>query len=92
VPELLEAPAGTLLEPLGVSWAAYSVLSGETHVLNHEAAALLEVLLEQPRSLEQAAELLAHESGVPLASILPILEDTADEFEAAGLARRIAPR
>jgi hypothetical protein len=86
---LLEAPAGTRLQPLGTCWAAYSALSGDTQILNHEAAALLEALLEQPHTLLDVAALLAGETGVPPSRILPLLEDAAIEFEAAGLIRTI---
>jgi PqqD family protein of HPr-rel-A system len=85
----LEAPPGTLLRPLGTAWAAYSVLSGESHLLNDEAAALLEALLETPSSLADVAELIADEIGVPQASILPVLADSAIEFQACGLIRPV---
>ena len=81
-----------MLEPLGSCWAAYSALSGETQLLNHEAAALLEALIEQPRTLLSVAELLSGETGVPQTSILHLLEDAAIEFEATGLIRAVPPR
>ena len=35
---------GVLLLPLGEGWAAFSTLSGETHLINDEGAAILEAL------------------------------------------------
>lgn len=83
---------GTLLKPLGGSWAAYSAVSGETHLLNNEAAALLEALLERPQTIAEAAALLAADAGVQPSSILHLLEDAANEFHAAGLVRSVTNR
>ena len=38
---------GARIEAIGMKWAVWSPLSGDTHVLNDEAAAILEVLTEQ---------------------------------------------
>jgi PqqD family protein of HPr-rel-A system len=83
----LEATAGTLLQPVAEGWAAFSALSGETHLLNVEAAALLEALIEAPLTLAEVAELLAADTGVAVSSIAPLLHDAALEFQAAGLVR-----
>jgi PqqD family protein of HPr-rel-A system len=88
----LVAPAGTLLQSLGNSWSAFSELSGETHLLNHEAAALLEALREQPQTLAEVADLLAAEAGVAASSILHLLDHGATELQAAGLLRRVTNR
>lgn len=82
-----EVPTGTLLQPLGPTWVAFSALSGETHLLNDEAAALLEALLEAPRTLAEVAELLAEDIGMPLTTIAPLLHDAALDFQASGLVR-----
>lgn len=51
---------GIRVESIGDEWAAWSPLSGETHVLNHESAAILEVLDESgPLQVSQAAGQLA---------------------------------
>jgi hypothetical protein len=43
---------GVRIEPVGGAWAAFSPLSGETLLLNDEAAAILEVLTSSgPRSV-----------------------------------------
>lgn len=81
----LEVRPGTLLRPLGGAWAAFSSASGETHLLNNEAAALLEALLERPRTVAEVAQLLAAEAGVTSSSIVHLLEDAAHEFHSAGL-------
>ena len=88
---MLSVPPGTLLQPVGNLWAAYSPASGETQLLNNEAAAFLEVLREQPRSLEDAAEVLAREIGLPVDQILPLLADAAVELTVAGLIRERSP-
>lgn len=88
---MLSVPPGTLLQPVGNLWAAYSPASGETQLLNNEAAAFLEVLREQPRSLEDAADVLAREIGLPVDQILPLLADAAVELTVAGLIRERSP-
>ena len=79
------------MQPVGSLWAAFSPVSGETQLLNNEAAAFLEVLLEQPRSLEDAATVLARESGLLVDQVLPLLADAAVELTAAGLIRERLP-
>lgn len=90
MPELA-VPPGTLLQPIGNMWAAFSAASGETQLLNNEAAAFMELLMERPRSLEDAAEVLALESGLPVDQILPLLADAAVELTVAGLIRERVP-
>jgi hypothetical protein len=88
---VLSVPPGTLLQPVGNLWAAYSPGSGDTQLLNNEAVAFLEVLREQPRSLEDAADVLAREIGLPVDQILPLLADAAVELTVAGLIRDRSP-
>ena len=88
---MLSVPPGTLLQPVGNLWAAYSPASGDTQLLNNEAVAFLEVLREQPRSLEDAADVLAREIGLPVDQILPLLADAAVELTVAGLIRERSP-
>ncbi len=89
---VLEVHPGTLLQPLHSSWAAFSATSGETQLLNNEAAALLEALLERPRTIAEVAELLAADAGVQSSSIMHLLEEAAREFQAAGLIRSVKNR
>jgi len=49
---------GSLVEPLGEQWVAYSPRSGESHLLNDECAAILEVLAEAPGTPESVCETL----------------------------------
>ena len=70
--QVIEVPPGTLLAALGKSWAVFSEFSGETHLLNDEAAAFLEVLLERPRTVNEAAEAIAADSGLAVKDVLDI--------------------
>jgi PqqD family protein of HPr-rel-A system len=88
----LEAKKGTLLQALDGTWVAFSAASGETQLLNNEAAALLEALIEKPRTISEVSELLASEAGVAPSSILHLLQDAAIEFHAAGLISRMTNR
>jgi hypothetical protein len=76
---------GVTLEAVGQMWASFSPASGETQLLNNEAAAVIEVLLELPRTLAQIDAVMSEESAVALGSITSLLEDTTFELEAAGL-------
>lgn len=81
----LQVRPGVLLEPLGAVWACFSPANGQTLLLNTEAAAFLEVLLEMPRSIAEIDAVMSADGGVPLGSITSILEDTAVDLEATGL-------
>jgi PqqD family protein of HPr-rel-A system len=80
--------AEVLVEPLGLSWAAYSPFSGETHLLNAEAAAILEILDEEPRSEVALRAALVHETGAAEAEVAQALDASLLQLRAAGL---IAP-
>ena len=86
----LELRPGALLEEVGDMWVAFSAASGETHLLNVEAAAFLEVLSEAPRNLNEVIELMASESGRPAPELLSLLEDAAATLTAVGLIRDVA--
>ena len=86
----LELRPGALIEEVGDMWVAFSAASGETHLLNVESAAFLEVLSEEPRTLNEAGELLASESGRPAPELLPLLKDAAATLTAVGLIRYVA--
>jgi hypothetical protein len=85
---VLRVRRDVLVEAVGEMWAAFSPSSGETQILNDEAAALLEVLSEAPRAIEDAAQVISLECALPLYTALPLLEDAAIELEAAGLILR----
>lgn len=82
--------AGTLVAPVGHLWAAFSPLSGETTVLNDESAAILEVLADGPRSLEDLCASLAADTGQPPDELAPIIEACWPRLIDAGLVRRLA--
>lgn len=61
---------GVLVEPLGDSWVCYSPASGQTHLLNDESAAVLEVLaMPDGMSPSRVCEALAADSGVAVGEI-----------------------
>jgi hypothetical protein len=83
--QVLAVRRDILVEAVGEMWAAFSPASGGTQLLSDEAAALLEVLSEAPRTMQDAAQAIALESALPLQTVLPMLEDVGIELEAAGL-------
>jgi PqqD family protein of HPr-rel-A system len=89
--QVLEVRRDVLVEAVGEMWAAFSPASGETHLLNNEAAAFLEVLSEAPRTLYDAAEVIAFESGQLLEAVLPLLDAAAAALEGLGMIRRVPP-
>jgi len=79
---------GTLFVPLGDGWVAFSSLSGETHLLNAESVVVVEALdVLHPRSADEAAELLAADSGIPTAELTETLTDAWSMLLQAGLIR-----
>lgn len=61
---------GVLVESLGESWVCYSPASGQTHLLNDESAAVLELLgLHDGMSPSMICEALAADSGVAVSEI-----------------------
>jgi PqqD family protein of HPr-rel-A system len=84
----LRAP-GVLIEPLGEGWAAYSSLSGETHLVNAESVEVLNQLdTSDVRSPEQVCERLATEYEVDAAELLATLSASWEPLVTAGLVRR----
>lgn len=80
-----------LLEPLGDAWAAFSPLSGTTHVLNDSGAAVLEVLAELgPVPPAQVAAVIAAQVELPVPQIASALDATWRDLIDAGLVR-LAP-
>ena len=83
----LRAP-GVRFAPLGEGWAAFSSLSGETHLLNSESVAVIETLdLLQSRSADLVAQMLAEDSGVDAAELAETLEGAWPMLLEAGLIR-----
>jgi PqqD family protein of HPr-rel-A system len=79
---------GVLFAPLGEGWAAFSTLSGETHLLNSESVAVVESLdLHEPRTERQVAESLADDSGMTVQELLQTLAPAWPMLLEAGLVR-----
>lgn len=84
----LRAP-GVLIEPLGEGWAAYSSLSGETHLVNAESVEVLEHLdTQEVRSPEQVCKRLAAEYEVDPDELRATLSASWEPLVIAGLVRR----
>jgi len=84
------ASRGVRLEPIGDMWAGYSPLSGETQLLNHESAAVLEWLLEcGGGNTAQAASALAEHAGMEVAELAPRIQLAWGPLAAAGLIQRV---
>jgi PqqD family protein of HPr-rel-A system len=86
---LLHRQAGTLLEPVGDVWAAFSPASGETLLLNDEAAAILEVLAEGPCTFDGICRSLAEASATPVDEVAAALDASLAQLRGAGLIRTL---
>jgi PqqD family protein of HPr-rel-A system len=87
----LTAVPGVQLEDLETEFAAYSPLSGATHLLNDTSAALLEILRDKGSSgatSDTVLETLAEEADVPSADLLALIESHWGTLISAGLVRR----
>lgn len=83
-----ERVPGVLLEDLGPAWAAFSPLSGETHLLNDEAALLLECLaLVGPAEAHLVAREMATDTDQPCAEVERSLHGVWDQLIEAGMVR-----
>lgn len=76
---------GVVMEALGESWAVFSPASGETLLLNAEAAAVLEVLQDGARDSGQVCAVLAEESGCSVDTLSNSLRDLWPQLSTAGL-------
>jgi PqqD family protein of HPr-rel-A system len=75
------------VESIGTGWAAFSPVSGETLLLNDEAAAVLEVLNEGPATRSDVCAALARDSAVSTAEVEMRLAESWEQFVRAGLVR-----
>ena len=81
---------GIRVEPVGSEWAAWSAASGETHLLNNESAAILEVLDEfGPLQVTQVASQLAGDVGRTFAELGSLIHIALLALEHAGFVRRL---
>ncbi len=76
---------GTLIEPLGHLWVAYSPTTGETALLNDESAAILEILDLGAAELSDVCEKLSLDSGLDVEALADIVEASWPRLEEAGL-------
>jgi PqqD family protein of HPr-rel-A system len=82
-----ECAPGLRLEAVGDVLVAFSALSGETLLLNDEAAAILDVVSRRPSEAKSVCEELARETGVPEGVILQRTRDSWAQLIQAGLLR-----
>ena len=76
------------MAPVGDGWVAFSSLSGETHVLNDESVAIVELLDGvEPRSPSELCRALADECGVPVPELESTLAAAWGALIEAGLVR-----
>lgn len=79
---------GIRLEAVGSSWAAYSPLSGETHLLNAESAVILDLLREAgPASAADLSQRLAEDVDTPVDLVRQAVELSWMPMRVAGLVR-----
>lgn len=76
---------GVLVEPVGMAWAAFSPLSGETILLNNESAAVLEVLEAGPACGPDVVAALADDCGLAPSDLAPIVSEAWARLVEAGL-------
>lgn len=73
------------------TWAAYSPVSGETHLLNETAAAIVELLGECGlMSADEVCAALARDSGLSAGAVATTLGDVWSTLQRSGLVRAIA--
>lgn len=77
--------AGTRLEALDEGWFVFSALSGDTSQLNLEAAAVLELLADQPQDAASIAKTLAADMQMPAPEMATLLQDLWPQLLNLGL-------
>ncbi|MEO7244263.1 MAG: HPr-rel-A system PqqD family peptide chaperone [Rubrivivax sp.] len=90
----MTAVPGVLLEELEAQFAAYSPLSGATHLLNDTSAALLEILRDIGSSgatSETVVQILAEDADMPSDAVIRSIESHWGTLISAGLVRRQRP-
>jgi PqqD family protein of HPr-rel-A system len=86
-------PAGVLIEDVGASWVAYSPLTGGSHLINDESAAVLDVLVGAASLSEEAVvTALAVDFGVSVEQVRRMAAPGWTDLEAAGLIRIFSQR
>ena len=82
---------GVVVEPLDALWAAFSPASGQTHLLNDESAAILEILGEGAASADGVVAQLAHDSGTDPAAVRLVLAHAWPSLIDGGLVEVVRP-
>lgn len=83
---VLAAVSGVRLHPLGATTAAYSPLSGDTHLLNDTCVAVLELLAERgPSRADVVVALLTIETETPKAEVSAHVDTALELLRQAGL-------
>ena len=80
---------GTLVEPIGHLWAAFSAATGETSLLNDECASILELLESQAAGTQAVSMALASDSGLAIESLTDLVEACWPRLIEAGLVREL---
>lgn len=78
---------GILVEPVGDVWAAFSPCTGETVLLNHETASILEVLGADADGTAEICAVLAADCGLDADSLAEVVETCWPRLLEAGLVR-----
>jgi len=81
----MRTPGGVRVADLGALWAVFSPCSGQTLLLNTEAAAILEVLREQPGDLAQVCQTLAMDTDLSASELQERCSDAWQQLLDAGL-------
>lgn len=90
------AVGGVQVVPVGLQWAVFSPLSGETHLINNECAAILEVVMASD-GVDSAgvARALAEDTGVAVDELTTSVDEVWPALVGSGLVRLsqpVAPR
>ena len=76
---------GVLVEPAGHLWAAFSPVTGDTTLINDESAAILEILELGPAGTDSVCANLAADSGLPVESLVDLVQSGWSQLIEAGL-------
>lgn len=82
------AVGGVQVAAVGLQWAAFSPLSGETHLINNECAAILEVVMATDGvDSARVARALAEDTGLPVDELMASVDEVWPALVGSGLVR-----
>ena len=84
-----ERTPGARVEAVGDAWAAFSPMSGETLLLNNEAAAVLEVLADGAAEPDIVCAALARDGDLAIEQVQAAMGDAWQQLLQVGLVRRV---